>query len=103
MWARGVVTRNPAVDIFRAVNAAGGHLEHRDGNICATTQNPLNDQLRQQITDHKKDLIDYLDTKCVRCTNPSYIAAYWGDKLCQQCIPKVVAELDKNNTWPEWP
>ena len=78
-------------------------LEYRAGRLVAIAAGGIDPGLKAQIQSVKEELTEYLEKRCGRCGDLSYLNTYWDGRLCKSCIPKVVAEMDSNNSWPEGP
>lgn len=39
--------------------------------------------------------------ECARCGAPSYLTAYWGEPLCQDCTHALAELFDAKGEWPQ--
>ena len=63
-------------------------------------------ELRPVLLDHRADLLEVLQwPRCERCSKRArrLLPAYWGERLCSECVAEAVAEFDAAGTWPPEP
>jgi hypothetical protein len=41
--------------------------------------------------------------ECERCGDDVYLTAYWGEKLCQECVHALAEIFDQKGEWPAQP